>query len=455
MQCLSARARWLAGLSWVLTLWGGAAAHAQAPKLGRSADPGRQLDSLMALARRESPAVLAAEARLRAARANVGPAGAFADPMLMAGIVNLPLGSPGFRDEMAMKMIGVEQTLPFPGKRSLRRTVAGHEVDLAEAELEQVRREAARDAAGAYLELALADTLERLSQRQHVLLLTVARTAQASYAAGRGGQEEPLRIQTELVRLSGEVTALHAERVRALAHLNALLGQDASLLIEVGGYPRRLQNAVATGGTTAARFVDTTLGSPAAASPLPAANTLRRTVVDSSPMILAHLAELGAQDARADLTAREASPDPTLSLQYGQRNGLTDMVSAGVRFPIPLWGARQQRRRARAERATFEALEHEHHRMAAELEAEVVDLAQTAELHRTRLALYQTGVLPRARAAAEAALAGYRTGRTTFQGVLDTYTALYRDEADAVRLLTEFSKAVIALEALAGREVVS
>jgi hypothetical protein len=52
-------------------------------------------------------------------------------------------------------------------------------------------------------------------------------------------------------------------------------------------------------------------------------------------------------------------------------------------------------------------------------------------------------------------LAGYRTGRTTFQGVLDTYSALYRDEADAVRLLTEFSKAVIALEALAGREVVS
>ncbi len=455
MPCLYARARRLASLSWALTLCAGAAAHAQAASSGRPSDPTRQLDSLMALARRESPAVLAAEARMRAARAKVGPAGAFADPLLMAGVVNLPLGSPGFRDEMAMKMIGVEQTVPFPGKRNLRRAVAGHEVEMAEAELDRVRQEAARDVAGAYLELALADTLERLAQRQHLLLLTLARTAQASYAAGRGGQEEPLRIQTELVRLSGEVTALHAERVRALARMNALLGRDAGVPIEVAGYPRRLQRAAGTETATQVRFADTTLGAPAAASPLTSADTLRRIVADSSPMILAHLAELAAQGARADLTAREASPDPTLSLQYGQRDGHTDMVSAGVRFPIPLWGARQQRRRAGAERATLEALEHEHHRMAAEFEAEVLDLTYTAELHRTRLALYQVGVVPRARAAAEAALAGYRTSRTSFQGVLDTYTALYRDEAEAVRLLTQFGKVVVALEALAGREVVS
>jgi outer membrane protein, heavy metal efflux system len=453
MQCLRAGAIGLTVL--YLTLWAGVAANAQRPLAGRSDNPAHSLDSLMALARRQSPAVLAAEARLSAARANVGPAGALADPMLMAGVVNLPLGSPGFRDEMAMKMIGLEQTLPFPGKRGLRRAVARHDVEMAEAELDQVRREAARGAASAFLELALADTLDRLAQRQHRLLLTVARTAQASYAAGRGGQEEPLRIQTELVRLSGEVTVLHAERIRALTRLNALLGRDATVPVEVTGYPRRLQQAVAVDAARPVRFADTTLGAHAAASPIVEADSLRHAVSDSSPMILAHLAELAAQGARADLTAREASPDPTLSLQYGQRSGFTDMLSAGVRLPIPLWGARQQRQRAVAERATLEALEHEHHRMAAELEAEVVDLAQMAELHRTRLLLYQGGVLPRAQAAAEAALAGYRTGRTSFQGVLDTFMALYKDEVEAARLLTEFGKAVITLEALAGREVVS
>jgi len=58
--------------------------------------------------------------------------------MLMAGIQNLPLGSettasagghasvgpsiPG--DPMTMKMIGVTQTIPYPGKLSLRRQAA-------------------------------------------------------------------------------------------------------------------------------------------------------------------------------------------------------------------------------------------------------------------------------------------------------------------------------------------
>jgi outer membrane protein TolC len=407
----------------------------------------------MATARREAPAVLAAEARVRAARANIGPAAALDDPVLTLGVVNLPLGEPGFRDEMTMKMVGIEQSLLLHGKRRLRRTAAGSDAEMATAELEQARREAARDAAGAYLEVALADSLQRLTQRQHHLLLTVARTTQASYAAARGGQEEPLRIQTELVRLSGEVTALQAERVRALARLNAVLGRAPDVPLDSASYPERFRRAVAA--DSAVRFADTVLGAPLAVPELPVPDALQQFVADSNPMIVAHLAELAAQSTRVELSAREARPDPTLSFQYGQRNDLADMISATLSFPLPLWGARQQARRAAAERATLEALEHEHHRMATELEAEVLDLVQTAELHRTRLALYRMGVLPRARVAAEAALAGYRTGRTAFQAVLDSYLSLYRDEAEAVRLLTEFGKAVLAIEALVGREVVS
>lgn len=451
MQRPLARVLQLLGYIGVLAIWPGELACAQEAR--RAPDASSALDSLMAAARREAPAVLAAEARVRAAQASIGPAAALGDPMLVLGVVNLPLGEPGFQDEMTMKMVGIEQSLILHGKRGLRRTAAGYDADMALAELEQARREAARDVAGAYLELALADSLQSLTERQHRLLLTVARTTQASYAAARGGQEEPLRAQTELVRLSGEVTALRAERIRALARLNAVLGRASGIAVNPAGFPERFQRVVATDSSV--RFADTALGAPLAASELPAPDALQRFATDSSPMIIAHLAELAAQSARVELSAREARPDPTLSLEYGQRNDLPDMVSATLSFPLPLWGARQQSQRAAAERATLEALEHEHHRMATELEAEVLDLVQTAEVHRTRIALYRLGVLPRARAAAEAALAGYRTARTDFEGVLDSYMSLYRDEAEAVRLLTEFGKVVFAIEALMGREVVS
>jgi outer membrane protein TolC len=433
----------LLGLSCALALGSAETAQAQA------------LDSLMALARRTSPAVSAAEARLKAARAGVSPAAALPDPMLMVGVVNLPLGGPGFRDEMTMKMVGLEQTLPLHGKRGLRRVAAAGEVEAAQAGLEEAQRAAARDVAAAWFDLALADSLRGLAERQHRLLLAVARAAQAGYAAGRGGQEEPLRIQTELVRLSGEVAALRVERTRALARLNALLGRAWVIPVGAPTFPDRIQRAAFADSGGAVRFADTALGAFAARSPLPPIDSLQAAVLTTSPMIRAHLAELAAQSARVELAVREARPDPTFALQYGQRTGMADMITATESLPIPLWRGRKQGQMAVAERATLDALEHEHHRMAAELEAEVLDLAQTTELHRTRLALYQAGVLPRARAAAEAALAGYRTGRTSFQGVLDTYMTLYTYEADAVRLLTEFAKAVLALEALAGQEVVS
>ncbi len=415
----------------------------------------QELDSLMALARRSSPTVSAAEARVRAASAAVSPAAALPDPMLMGGVVNLPLGSPGFRDEMTMKMLGVEQTLPFPGKRGLRRKVAEHEVVAAEAELEDARRNAARDVASAYFEAVLADTLQRLVERQHRVLLALERAAQAGYAAGRAGQEEPLRAQAELVRLSGEAAGLRVERTRAVARINALLGRSSGVPVPTAGYPGRMRRAALAGPGGEIRFADSTLGAQALGSPLPPAAWLQSAALSGSPMISAHLAELAAQSARVELARRDARPDPSISLQYGQRPGMADMISATVSLPVPLWRGRKQGQATAAELAALDALEHDHHRMAAELEAEVLDMVQTTELHRTRLALYQAGVLPRARAAAEAALAGYRNSRTSFQAVLDSFLSLYAYEEGALRLLTEFAKAVVALEALTGREIVS
>ena len=83
-------------------------------------------DSLVAKAFAANPHLRAAEAQASAARARVGPAGAWPDPMLMAGIQNLPLtreSAAGHAisagaDPMTMKMVGATQTVPYPGKKS-------------------------------------------------------------------------------------------------------------------------------------------------------------------------------------------------------------------------------------------------------------------------------------------------------------------------------------------------
>src|SRR5688572_28813707 len=114
------------------------------------------LDSLVARALAVNPAVHAAKTDVVAANAGVGPSGAWPDPMLMAGIQNLPLsrdkaghGVSG-PDPMTMKMAGVEQTIPYPGKLSLRTRVARGQAKAAEARAEVASRAVARDVREAY-----------------------------------------------------------------------------------------------------------------------------------------------------------------------------------------------------------------------------------------------------------------------------------------------------------------
>ena len=104
-----------------------------APAAGSDA---AQLDSLIAAARKASPALRAARARVEAARSRIAPAGARPDPMLMAGIQNFPVTEPGFTDFMTMKMVGVGQTIPFPGKLPLRTRAAERELAAAHARLD-------------------------------------------------------------------------------------------------------------------------------------------------------------------------------------------------------------------------------------------------------------------------------------------------------------------------------
>ncbi|HET7604204.1 MAG TPA: hypothetical protein VFK36_14360, partial [Gemmatimonadales bacterium] len=86
------------------------------------------LDSLVVQALAVSPVIHAATARVKAAQMRIGPAGTRPDPMFMAGVQNFPVSEPGFADFMTMKMVGISQTFPFPGKLSLQTRAAEDEV---------------------------------------------------------------------------------------------------------------------------------------------------------------------------------------------------------------------------------------------------------------------------------------------------------------------------------------
>ena len=120
----------------VLLLFAAASAGARAaPEEPRDA----QLQELIAEAVRNNPEIRAASNEAEAARQRVSPAGALDDPMLEAGLINVPTDSWRLnREDMTMKMLGLAQRFPFPGKRALRREVAERDAGTAEQDRKSV-----------------------------------------------------------------------------------------------------------------------------------------------------------------------------------------------------------------------------------------------------------------------------------------------------------------------------
>jgi outer membrane protein TolC len=422
--------------------------------------PVTELDTLVARAMAINPAVRAAAARAAAARERVAPAGTWPDPMLMAGGINQMLsrdGSPTHAsgppdDMMEMRMVGITQRVPYPGKLRLARRAATAEHEAAQAELEQVRRDVARDIQTAYYELAFLDSALEIVERNRSVLVEVIAATEARYAVGAAEQAELLESRVEAAALADEAAAV-TERHRALAaRLESLLAGSTSAPVHAT-IPARIADAATPRSTDRIRFTSNALGARASDSPLPPLDILLQTALSNSASLGVRRAEIRAATARALLARRAALPDIEFSLQYGQRDARPDMLTWIVSAPLPLFKRRRQDRESAAALAELDASRSDSAEAANTLRAQVAAAHAEAERHRTRLALYAASVMPQARAALTSATASFQVGRAQFRTLLTAQAALFRYETEYLASLTDFAKAVAELESLVGQEV--
>jgi outer membrane protein, heavy metal efflux system len=217
--------------------------------------------------------------------------------------------------------------------------------------------------------------------------------------------------------------------------------------------PERVARAAVADSAHRVRFVSDALGARAADSPLPPLAELQEMAVRESPALREQEATIAAQAARVELAGREYLPDLDLSLQYGQRLGRPDMVTAMVSVPLPLQKGRKQDQavaEARSERAALEA-EYDARRNA--IRADVARLYSELERQRAQLALYVKAIIPQGRATLASATAGYQTGGTGFPGVLESRATLFTYEIEYVRALSDFATTLAELERVVGKEV--
>ena len=422
------------------------------------------LDSVLALAERTSPVIRAADARGAGARARVAPADALPDPMLMLGVINQPLGrTPASGamggggsgpDPMTMRMVGVTQTLPYPGKRGRERRTVELEVDVARAAVETVRRQVARDVKAAWYEIAFIDQALGIVERNRNVLAGLIRATEARYGTGSAGQQDVLRARVEATRLAETASGLIEQRRGAVARLNGLLDQPAETPVPAAAVPERVARAAVHVSADAIRFTSASLGARAADSPLRALDELQAAAVRSSPELREQDAMIAVQGARLELARKAALPDVDVSLQYGQRGGgLPDMLSATVSIPLAIHKAQRQDQQLVEARAQLLAATADPAARASALRAEVARMVAQIERERTRLALTVKAILPQGRAALASAASGYQTGKSEFLAVLESQATVFSYETDYFRALSDFATMVAELERMVGEEV--
>ncbi|MCC7081908.1 MAG: TolC family protein [Burkholderiales bacterium] len=414
-----------AGRATVLT------ASAPAAHAGRSAsDSG--LEALLAEAIEHNPEIRAARSERAAARARIAPAGALDDPMVEAGIVNLPAASPSLaREDMTMKILGLSQRIPYPGKRGLKHDVAVLDSEsLDHAYAETVNR-VVRDARVAYYELALVHASRRLIDDSRALVRQLLKVADARYAVGRGNQVDVLRGQTQLSKLSEEVLKLERERATATTELARMLGRDAALSV----VDARLESGEV--------HLD-----PA---------QLRAEALSRRPQLRA-LESLVARNRRSiDLAKTGRYPDFDLRLSYGQRDrmpggpGRSDLVSVTVAMNLPIWeGTKTQPRIAEAAALHEQALS----LLQAQRNETVMRLGQQIAAAKQSLRtarLYRSEIIPQAYATIDAAISAYQVGRSDFALLLDNQMALLNFQLGEAAAVAAYDKALAEIDFVTGR----
>ncbi len=411
------------------------------------------LDALIAVAMAANPGVRAARSRAQAARARVGPAGLRPDPMLMIGLRDFPLSNPGFYDNFTMKMVGIRQTIPYPGKLDVDRRIASREVDASEASSRGVTLDVIRDVRRAYYQIAFLDRALDVVTRNRDVLVDLLKVTEARYGVGQAGQQDVLRARVEAGRLGEQAVTLTEQRRAALAELNAALDRPSDTPLPQATVPTRIARAAVADSASGVRFVSATLGARAADSPLPPLAELQAIAVETSPLLIEQGATIAAQAARVERAGKEHLPDFDLAFDYGQRSGFRDLVTATVSIPLRLQRRARQGQLLVAARADLAALESELAARRNAIRAEVARLAADLERQRAQLALYKTAIIPQGRAALTSALASYQVGRVEFLAVLENQATLVNYETEYFRVLTDFATTPAELERVVGKEI--
>jgi outer membrane protein TolC len=390
-----------------------------------------ELSALVREALERNPEIQAARRNVEARRARVPQARAWPDPTVTVGYGGnvLPPYTLMRGDPSSARQFMAEQEIPYPGKTRLRGQIAAREADAEATTVEEASRRVAVEVKQAYFELYLTDQSLATLRKDRDILAKLAKVAEIRYSVGKAAQQDVIRAQVELTRLTERQTLLEQERRTLEAQLNSLRDLPVDTLIGATG---EVQESP----------VKQTLDElqVAAESSFPALKR-QQTIIEGNRLAI-------------ELARKELRPNFSLGYTYMQRGALPDMYGITFSTSLPIFRRSKQDQAVREAAASWESArrmeQNERTRLRYRVKQEYLE-AQAA--HRL-MQLYAQGIVPQSRLALESSLTSYETGAADFQAVLGNFTTILDYELNYRQQLANHQKAVARLEELTGLELI-
>jgi len=355
----------------------------------------------------QSMAVVRAEGE-RSAQADALP-----DPMLQVGIQNdgftsIEIG----RMETSFISFMASQTLPWPGKRALRKQVAELGTTQARYAVTRVRLSTEAEVRRSYWELLLVRDRQELLAQLATLWRKSADIARVRYETAGGAQSDVLRAQLELSRLEQRRVGLEAEERARVQAINRLRARPLVEPIVTTSHIRDLPPL--------ASFDDSF--------------SEERSLRQSPELATARLGTLRAQRSVA-LAEKSYYPDLTVTAGVMYRGSLPPMWLTTVGGPVPLFG---KRGRAVAEnRAWGSAAEQEVRAIEQLLRWRTAERRSAFSALQKMADIYKQSLLVQSQATAESTLAQYQVGKASFVAVLEANAGLIADQEGYLETVVE------------------
>lgn len=376
------------------------------------------LDEALRLAQARSRQLPAQDASAQAARQMAAAAGQRPDPILKAGINNLPVNGPDrfslTNDFMTMRSVGVMQEFTRESKLKARSARFEREAEVAEAGRELALANLQRDTAQAWLDRIYQERMREVlvAQRDEARLQIDA--ADAAYRGGRGSQADVFAARSTVVQIEDRI--------------------------------EQTERQIATARTQLIRWVGVAGAEPLGAAPV--LDTVRLSPQDLEgqlahhPEIAVMLRQESVAQAEADIAQADKKTDVSVELMYSQRgSAYSNMVSVNVSIPLQWDQKNRQDREVAAKLAGVERLRAEREEATRTHVAEALAMLQEWHSDRDRLTRYDATLLPLASERTRATLAAYRGGAGPLTAVLearrseiDARMERLRLEMDAARL---------------------